>query len=109
MYYYDPTTLHEWDLGAGEVLTVDVRSAAFPLGWSATATGAAMAVEASNAAYPQSSDDWFASSDTPNVPADGAAQDSETVPTGWLRWRCGTGGTGQVRIAAKGRIEATIS
>lgn len=102
------TRLREFDLAAGQTLTVDCRRIEGPFGWDATATGAAMAVEASNAADPQSASDWFASKTTPTIAAGAAAQDGEEIPIGWIRWVAASGGTGRVRLAFRGRIVPTV-
>ena len=108
-FLYDATTLSEHSLTAGQTLRLDLRAVSYPFGWRATATGAAMTVEASNVADPQSDDDWFAHKVVPTISAGGDEQDAETAPVGWLRWSCGAGGTGKVEIAAKGMIRATVS
>ncbi len=94
----------EIDLAGGEIAAVDLRNAAFPLGWTAVAQTQTAQHRGCNVSRPGARD-WVRPSDNAAIVAgDAGASANEKYPVAWLRWQAGAGGRLRVGIVSAGRV-----
>ncbi len=93
----------EIDLAGGEIAAVDLRLAAFPLGWTAHAETQTALHRGCNVPRPAASD-WIRPADNAAIPAgEAGASATEPAPVAWLRWQAGAGGRLRVGLITAGR------
>ena len=101
-----PVRVTEFSISAGETLEVDLRNAAFPLGWSCLPeSGATVAHQGANAADPAATD-WLDPAEHASITQ--ATRSSEPDPVAWLRWSA-SGAGAKIAITAAGPVIGTIS